>query len=123
MADDLTTTKTARSRAATTTAPKGNTEEYRAMKGKKVLTVRGEVFELREKLAAAVMLDLALTQDPSSTEFERLRTIRDFLNAAIEFADRDRWSRLLRDSDPVIELDELMKIVEAITEKYTGRPT
>lgn len=80
-------------------------------------------WRLRKELPAATLLDLALTGDPKSKPIQRVRAMSGFLVTAVHPEDTDDFNEWLRSADPVVDMEELQKIVEEIVEKVTDIPT
>lgn len=121
-AGELVTAKSATPKS-TETSLSVNTEGFEALKPVPLeFTVRGRTWHLRQ-LPAVVMLDLALLGDDRATDLQGARAIHDFLESAIVKSDAAEWAKFLRDSDPVIELEELTTMIQEILEVLTGRPT
>lgn len=96
---------------------------YEALKSQPlVVTLRGRVWNLRP-LPAVTMLDLALLGDPKSTDIQGARAIHDFLHGAISKEQSAEWSEFLRESEPLIEMDELVMMIQQMLETLTARPT
>jgi len=102
---------------------------YKALKveqaddGSVSVTVRDKTFRVVSQLPGIVMLDLGLASDPAATQGEQLRAIRQFLHATIHSADVASFEHHLRTAQPVIEMDELNKLVEELITTVAGRPT
>lgn len=105
-----------------------NPEGYEAMKaeaddGTTEVEVRDQTFKVVANLPGIVLLDLGVASDPSATQGEQLRALREFLKAAIAPADIGRFEHFLRTAQPTIYIDELNKIVETLLAVIGGRPT
>ena len=87
------------------------------------IAVRDKEFRVAAELPGIVLLDLGLASDPNSTQGEQLRAVRQFLHAAIHEEDVDAFEVLLRTARPVIQMEELNKLVEKLVEQTAGRPT
>lgn len=87
------------------------------------IAVRDKEFRVASELPGIVLLDLGLASDPNSTQGEQLRAVRQFLHAAIHEEDVDAFEVLLRTARPVIQMEELNKLVEKLVEQTAGRPT
>lgn len=85
--------------------------------------VRDRKFLLRDQIPAAALLDLALTGDEEAPPLERTRSIKTFLEVAVDPADSFAFNQYLRKASPTIEMDELVKIIEGMIEQISGRPT
>jgi hypothetical protein len=110
-----------------------NPEAYKALKDEEAATVDGEelatvevrdqTFKVVANLPGIVLLDLGVASDPSATQGEQLRALREFLKAAIAPDDLGRFEHHLRTAQPTIYIDELNKIVEKLLAVIGGRPT
>lgn len=112
--------------AATVSPSIGSAEGYKGLKSEgepKTFEIRGQTFSLVDELPGATMLDLALVGDPAATDFERLRGIRSFLDVAVDPEQNAAFQHVLRSSVPSIGMEELMKLIEQISETLTVRPT
>lgn len=85
--------------------------------------VRDQKFRIADEIPGIVLLDLGLASDPNATQGEQLRAMRDYLNSAIHEDEIDRFNVYLRKARPVIDINELNKIIEELIEKVAGRPT
>jgi hypothetical protein len=85
--------------------------------------IREKSFRVVSQLPGIVLLDLGLASDPSATQGEQLRAIRQFLHATIHNDDVAAFEHHLRTAQPVIEMDELNKLVEELITQVAGRPT
>lgn len=85
--------------------------------------VRDQQFKISDEIPGIVLLDLGLASDPNATQGEQLRAMRDYLNAAIHEDDVDRFNVFLRKARPVIDINELNKVIEELIAKVVGRPT
>lgn len=105
-------------------------EGYKALKDEKnppkegrYIPVRDREFRVADQLPGIILLDLGLASDPAATQGEQLRAMRQFLHAAIHEDDVEMFEVYLRTARPVIEIDELNKIIEKLVEDVAGRPT
>ena len=105
---------------------------YKAMKAEETaeadeavrnITIRDKEFRLVNQLPGIILLDLGLASDPAATQGEQLRAVRQFLHAAIHSDDVAAFEFYLRTAQPVIEMEELNKVVEALITEVAGRPT
>lgn len=87
------------------------------------IDVRDREFRVADQLPGIILLDLGLASDPNATQGEQLRAVRQFLHAAIHVDHVDAFEVYLRSAQPVIEMEELNKIVEKLVEDVAGRPT
>ena len=87
------------------------------------IMVREKEFRLVNQLPGIILLDLGLASDPAATQGEQLRAVRQFLHAAIHSDDVAAFEFYLRTAQPVIEMEELNKVVEALITEVAGRPT
>jgi len=87
------------------------------------IEVRDQNFKTAERLPGIVLLDLGLASDPEATQGEQLRAMRQFLQAAIHPDDIARFEVYLRRAQPVIEMEELNKVIETLITEVAGRPT
>lgn len=85
--------------------------------------VREESFRMREKIGAAVLLDLAVVGDKSTPQIEQLRAMRTFLDQSVNPDDRAALHQYLRAAEPPIEFEELGEVIEKMVEKISNRPT
>lgn len=76
-------------------AEETSSDGYQALKGGACVEVRGEKFFLAEKVPGVVLLDLALTGDPSAEDFERVRGIKGFIDLVIVEEQRPAWKAML----------------------------
>jgi len=107
-----------------------NPEGYEAMKaeakeddGTTEVEIRDQTFKVVANLPGIVLLDLGVASDPSATQGEQLRALREFLKSAIAPEDLGRFEHFLRTAQPTIYIDELNKIVEKLLAVIGGRPT
>lgn len=106
-----------------------NPEGYKAMKaeanddGTTEVEIRDQTFRVVANLPGIVLLDLGVASDPSATQGEQLRALREFLKSAIVPEDLGRFEHFLRTAQPTIYIDELNKIVEKLLAVIGGRPT
>ena len=105
-------------------------EGYKALKAEeageaaiRTITVRDRDFRIVNSLPGIILLDLGLASDPNATQGEQLRAIRQFLHAAIHEDDVELFEVYLRTARPVIEMEELNKVVEKLITEVAGRPT
>jgi hypothetical protein len=87
------------------------------------IKVREETFELAAQIPAIVMLRLTAAGDAKTTPSRQMGAILDFLNHAVATSDRERFMAFLEDADPIIDFEELNKILEEATEVIAARPT
>jgi len=87
------------------------------------LQVRDQSFRVVSNLPGIVLLDLGVASDPSATQGEQLRALREFLKAAIHPDDLPRFEHFLRTAQPTIYIEELNGIVEKLLTVIGGRPT
>ena len=106
-----------------------NADEYRGLKAEQdvdnspKIDVRDHSFRVVEQLPGIILLDLGLASDPSATQGEQLRAMRQFLHAAIHADDVAAFEHYLRTAQPVIEIDELNELVERLITLVAARPT
>lgn len=106
-----------------------STEGYEALKVEAVeeeghyTDIRDKRFKLVDQLPGIIMLDLGLAADPSATTNEQARATRQFLHAVIHPDDVGAFEHFLRTAVPVIDMDELGKIMENLLTEISGRPT
>lgn len=104
-----------------------NPEGYEALKNEAeesaTVEVRDQTFKVVANLPGIVLLDLGVASDPSATQGEQLRALREFLKAAIDSSDQGRFENFLRTAQPTIYIDELNEIVEKLLGVIGGRPT
>lgn len=112
--------------------PTPSTEGYKALKTEEeakksgeaqVVEVRDREFKVTESLPGIILLNLGLASDPSATQGEQLRAVRQFLHAAIHPDEVDSFEVYLRSAQPAIEMEELNKIVEKLVTEVAGRPS
>jgi hypothetical protein len=87
------------------------------------LKVRDEVFGLAPEIPAIVMLRLSAAGDPKTPPARQMTAIANFLEHAVIPDDRDRFNEFLEDADPIIDFEELNKILERATEVIAARPS
>jgi hypothetical protein len=87
------------------------------------IMVREESFELAPQIPAIVMLRLTAAGDSKTAPARQMGAILDFLNHAVAVDDRERFMDFLEEADPIIDFDELNKILESATEVIAARPT
>ena len=87
------------------------------------LKVRDEVFGLAPEIPAIVMLRLSAAGDPKTPPARQMTAIANFLEHAVIADDRDRFNDFLEDADPIIDFEELNKILERATEVIAARPS
>lgn len=85
--------------------------------------VRDKEFVLKPKIAAAVLLDLAVVGDKRTPQVEQLRAMRSFIDEVVDDEDAAEFHQLLRSAEPPIEFEELGDIIQAMVEKISSRPT
>src|SRR5438552_2714376 len=85
--------------------------------------VRDRKFRLVDELPGIIMLDLGLAADPSATTNEQAKATRQFLHAVIHPDDVVAFEHFLRTAKPVIDMEELGKIMENLLTEISGRPT
>jgi hypothetical protein len=109
-----------------------SSDAYRAAKAEegsegatqpRMIPVRDREFRVADQLPGIVLLDLGLASDPNATQGEQLRALRQFLHAAIHEDDVEAFEVFLRTARPVIEMEELNKVVEKLVEMTAGNPT
>lgn len=86
-------------------------------------TIREKKFHITTDLPAIIVLDLGVASDPSSSTGDKLRALRNFLNAAIVEDEVDAFNHLLRTAKPAILMDELNEITEDLMTKVVAVPT
>jgi len=94
-----------------------------AEKKSESINVREETFTLASQIPAIVMLKLTAAGDSKTSPSRQMGAILDFLNHAFISDDRERFMNFLEEADPIIDFDELNKILEAATEVIAARPT
>lgn len=106
------------------------TEAYKAMKAEtgpdsRLYEVPGRdrSFRVVDNLPGIVILDLGLAADPSATQTEQLRALREFIKCAIHPDDQAAFEVFLRNARPTIYIEELNQIVEGLLAVIGGRPT
>lgn len=87
------------------------------------LKVRDREFRLVREVPAIVMLRLSAAGDSRTSPAKQMSGIVTFLEHVVVPDERDEFMALLEDADPVIDFDELTKILESATEAIAGRPT
>ena len=105
-----------------------DSSEYKALKAEEsaaeqAVDVRDQKFRVAAQLPGIILLDLGLASDPSATQGEQLRAMRQFLHAAIHPEDVGIFEHFLRTAQPVIEMEELNVVVEKLITMVAGRPT
>lgn len=100
------------------------TEALAALKGENdTVTVRDQKFRVVTNLPGIVLLDLGVAADPSATQAEQLRALREFIKAAVHADDAGKFENLLRTAQPIIDIGELNDIVADLLAVVGGRPT
>lgn len=78
-------------------------------------------FHARAKVAGSILLDVTASATVGADY--QAAAIRRFLNSVILPKERVGFWKLLDESDPPIEMDDLGKIVGSLMEEYGDRPT
>lgn len=100
--------------------------------GSPVLRVQGEVFKLRSKVPGMLLMQLSKAQNDiqsanAETDFikqsKALGKISDVITKLIAADDRDRFIEWAEDTDPPLEITDLMGFVGEMMTEITGRPT
>jgi hypothetical protein len=100
--------------------------------GSPVLKTRGEVFALRSKVPGMLLMQLSkaqadITSANAETDFVKqskaLVKISDVITKLIAAEDRDRFIEWSEDTDPPLEMADLMELVGEMMTEITGRPT
>lgn len=89
----------------------------------KRVKVRDRVFRVHDEVSGMLMLDLSLMSDRKTKDSEKVRILRNFLDGAIHVDDVDDFNDLLRYTQPVIDVNELMDIVQDVVVLVAGSPT
>jgi hypothetical protein len=88
-----------------------------------MVEVRDQKFRVVSNLPGIVLLDLGVASDPSATQGEQLRALREFLKAALHEDDLGKFEHYLRSARPIIDIEELNGIVERLLAQIGARPT
>lgn len=82
--------------------------------------VRRYWYRARAKVPGVMMLDLV----GAGAGQQGAAELRNFLNKAVYKLDRERFGKMLEESEPPIGMDDLNGMVEFLVERYSGdRPT
>lgn len=87
------------------------------------IEVRENKYKTAEKIPGIVLLDLGVASDPSATQGEQLRAMRQFIHAAIDPEEVAKFEHFLRTANPIIDMEELNTVVEKLMAVVTARPT
>jgi hypothetical protein len=97
--------------------------ENEAGSGHLSITVRDRNFQLVREVPAIVMLRLSAAGDPKTPPARQMSGIVTFLEHVVIEDQREDFLDFLEVAEPVIDFEELTKILEAATEAIAGRPT
>ena len=87
------------------------------------VAVRDKNFRLVREVPAIVMLRLSAAGDPKTPPARQMAGIVTFLEHVVVEDQREEFLDFLETAEPVIDFDELTKILETATEAIAGRPT